>query len=66
MARKKGSRNKGYFYRKGRCWCLTEGMVPLTDQNGQRLTDPKAERPARAAYQRWLRTNPTARNAATT
>lgn len=36
--RKQGSRNKGYFHRKGRGWFTkVGGLAPLTDEEGNRL-----------------------------
>lgn len=55
--RRKGSRNKGYFYRKGRGWFAKEGsqFTPLTYEQGNRLRDESApEAEIRAAHARWL------------
>jgi integrase len=48
MARKRGSRNRGYWFRKGRGWYV--GSEPLTNPQGQRITDPDARQEAEAAY----------------
>jgi hypothetical protein len=39
--RRKGSRNKGYFYPAGRGWCFKAGtkFVPLVYDNGDRMRD---------------------------
>ena len=52
--RKKGSRNKGYFFRNGRGWCATD-KTPLTDEDGDRLREKNAD-PAtiKEAYARYL------------
>src|SRR6185295_11745046 len=44
IGRRKGSRNKGYFFRTGRGWFTKEAgqFVPLTDEAGRRLTEPTA------------------------
>jgi len=56
--RKKGSRNKGFFYRDGRGWFTKDkrgAFVPLADENGQRLRDEQADaKAAKLAYARWL------------
>ncbi|MFA8020481.1 hypothetical protein [Bremerella cremea] len=43
FGRKRGSRNKGFFYRSGTGWYSKEGgrFTPLTDENGNRLKDPE-------------------------
>jgi len=46
--RKRGSRNRGYWFRKGRGWYV--GSKPLTDPDGNRITDPAAKQEAEAAY----------------
>ena len=37
--RRKGGHNKGYWFRKGRGWYVTEGSnsLPLLDGNGQHI-----------------------------
>lgn len=53
MARRKNSRNKGYWFRDGRGWYVTEGRrsVPLCDENGHlKERDCDAEK----AYARYL------------
>lgn len=55
--RRPGSRNRGYFYRKGRGWCATEGTraVPLVSDTGERLKDRETPlETVRAAYSRHL------------
>lgn len=57
VGRPKGSRNRGYFYRKGRGWFAKVGslFVPLTDECGERLRSnrtPASE--VQSAYRRWL------------
>lgn len=57
LGRKRGSRNKGYFYRTGRGWYTKEGgrFTPLTDENGNRLKDPDTkESVVKKAYARFL------------
>src|SRR5262245_52478537 len=54
--RRKGSRNKGYFYRRNRGWCTKKGslFVPLTDEHGQRLRDRATpDEIVKDAYHRW-------------
>src|SRR4051812_37822732 len=63
--RRKGSRNKGYFYRKGRGWYAKAGsqFYPLTNEQGERLKDrltPETE--VKAAYSRWLLDKPGTKN----
>lgn len=43
--RKKGGRNKGYFFRTGRGWYVVKDrqFVPLTDENGERLRDKETD-----------------------
>ena len=54
MGRKKGSRNKGYWYRSGRGW-FTGQSTPLTDKCGNHIRDKDAD-PAvvKEAYARHL------------
>lgn len=48
--------HKGYWFRKGRGWCLTDGksQIPLCDEHGMHLRDPKARTAARDAFRRYL------------
>jgi hypothetical protein len=41
IGRRKGSRNKGFFYRSGRGWFTKDAgkFVPLTDEPGERLRE---------------------------
>ena len=62
--RRRGSRNKGYFWRAARSiWCANDGgrFVPLTDENGERLRDRNCP-PAvlKAAYARFELSRPKA------
>ena len=53
LGRKKGGRNRGYFFRKGRSWFATERkrMIPLLDKDGERITSPNAsQEEVRDAY----------------
>jgi hypothetical protein len=56
--RRKGSRNKGYFYRTSHTvWVAQEGkrFIPLTDKNGVRLRDASIpEAVVKEAYARFL------------
>jgi len=57
MGRRKGSRNRGYFYRSGRGWAaIVDGRIrALEYENGDRMQDkatPVAE--VRAAYRRLM------------
>ena len=55
--RKKGSRNLGFFFRRGRGWCATEGKrsVPLRDGDGQPLRDENLPtKVVSEAYARYL------------
>lgn len=55
--RNKGSRNRGFFFRRGRGWVATEGrsFVPLEDADGTRLRDRNARQAdVKAAYERYL------------
>src|SRR4029079_6867113 len=58
----RGSRNKGYFYRKShKVWVAkADGkMVPLTDANGDRLRDPNTpEATLKEAHARFLLSQP--------
>ncbi len=54
--RKKGGRNRGYFYRKGRGWYAIDGkrFVPLLTEDGERLTSAAVSQDeVRDAYARW-------------
>jgi integrase len=58
MGRKTGSRNTGFFFRKGRGWFTKRGsiFVPLLDEHGNRLRDARTQKAiVREAY---LRTQP--------
>lgn len=60
--RRRGSRNKGYFWRAARSiWCANDGgrFVALTDENGERLRDRNCP-PAvlKAAYARFELSRP--------
>ncbi len=66
QGRKRGSRNKGYFFRGGRGWCVKDArgkFVPLTDNQGERLRCEDQAEEARLAHARWLVTK--GRNEAT-
>ncbi|MAT70083.1 MAG: hypothetical protein CMJ58_11245 [Planctomycetaceae bacterium] len=55
--RKKGSRNLGFFYRRGRGWCATEGKrsAPLRDADGQPLREKNIPtKVVSEAYARYL------------
>jgi len=55
--RKKGGRNRGFFYRSGRGWYVKNGsqFLPLRDLDGQHLKDPKCDdRTVKEAHARWL------------
>jgi hypothetical protein len=43
--RARGGRNRGFFYRKGRGWCTSEGnrAVALTYPDGTKITDPRVD-----------------------
>jgi len=60
--RRKGSRNKGYFYRSShKVWVAQVGgrMIPLTDQAGNRIRDPEAAKAIlEDAYARFRLTLP--------
>jgi hypothetical protein len=56
IGRRKGSRNKGFFYRNGRGWYSKDGsqFVPLTHENGERLRDRNtADDVVKEAHRRW-------------
>jgi hypothetical protein len=58
FGRRKGSRNKGYFYRAGRGWVVKHlgRFVALTDDQGVRLRDKNLrDAEVKAAYERWIR-----------
>ena len=67
QGRKKGSRNKGYFYYAGRGWfVLNEGKkVPLCYDDGERIRN-KDESPkvVDEAYHRWRQSKKEERNRA--
>jgi len=52
--RSKGSRNNGYWFRKGRGWYVTEGRsaVPLCDDKGNHIKSAEDEEGAKEAYAR--------------
>ncbi|MCH7728442.1 MAG: hypothetical protein IH991_18480 [Planctomycetes bacterium] len=55
--RKKGTRNKGYFYRTSRGWYTTEGkrMIALRHEDGEPIKDENAaERDLKEAYARHI------------
>jgi len=52
MARKRGSRNKGYWFRKGRGWYV--GSEPLKDPQGHHIKDRGAEQEAEKAYHVYM------------
>jgi len=54
--RKRGSRNRGYWYRSGRGWYVTEGRssVKLCDAYSQHLRDPEDEEEVEKAYARYV------------
>ncbi len=56
--RKRGSRNRGYFYRNGRGWQTKDergAFIWLTDELGERLRNEQADaKAAKLAYARWL------------
>jgi integrase len=60
MARRKGSRNRGYFYRRNRGWFTKDSAghyVALTDETGNRLRDRHLTKDLiEAAYGRYLKT----------
>lgn len=60
--RRKGSRNKGYFYRKGRGWFAKDAggrFIPLTDEDGNRLRDKDVpEATVKEAYARFVVSKP--------
>ena len=55
--RRKGSRNKGYFFRAGRGWFTNENsrFVPLTDKAGGRIKDENAKQAAKHSSHRYCR-----------
>lgn len=54
--RRKGSRNKGYWFRTGRGWYVTEesSSIPLCDVNGNHIKSADAAEEAKEAYARHL------------
>jgi hypothetical protein len=64
--RKRGGKNRGYFYRKGRGWHVVDSgqMIALLDSQGNKLKDPKLpDRVVREAHARWLLGKDTQRQA---
>jgi len=59
--RKTGSRNKGFFFRKGRGWYATDGArkVPLLNVQGEHIRDQSATKEAQQAYYRFAATRDT-------
>lgn len=53
--RRKGSRNKGYWFRSGRGWYVTEGTssIPLRDVKGNHIKSRDQEEEAKEAYHRY-------------
>lgn len=60
--RKRGSRNKGYFFRKGRGWFAKDQagrFVPLTAEDGERLREKDTpDKILRESHARFLLTTP--------
>jgi integrase len=57
FGRKTGGRNKGYWYRKGRGWCVSQGAskIPLLDQAGNLIKAPDTpDNTLKDAYARYL------------
>lgn len=56
MGRKRGGRNRGYWYWVNRGWYATEGRtaVRLYGPDGEPITDPAARQGAKLAYARYL------------
>lgn len=57
QGRKRGGRNRGYFFRKGRGWYATESgrMIPLRYEDGEHIKDARAnEADVKEAHARWL------------
>src|SRR5262249_16570128 len=55
--RRKGSRNKGFFYRDGRGWFTkdkAQRFVPLSEKSGARIKDKSAVEAAKDAYARYV------------
>ena len=53
--RRRGSRNKGFWFRAGRGWYV--GTKPLTDPEGNHIKAPDAKQAAEAAYHRIMAGN---------
>lgn len=56
LGRRKGSRNKGYFYRKGRGWSAKDGekFIALKSETGEPLKDRNTpDSHIREAFDRW-------------
>jgi len=54
--RRKGSRNKGFWFRAGRGWGVNGAagqFIPLTNEAGERLRDKGQGDAAKAAYHRY-------------
>ena len=53
--RSKGSRNKGFWFRAGRGWYVTEGTssIPLRDSDGLHIKSKQQEEEAEEAYHRY-------------
>ena len=57
IGRRKGSRNRGHFFRKGRGWFVKEGakFIPLLDDAGERLrAEDTPLDDVKAAYSRYV------------
>jgi hypothetical protein len=54
--RSKGSRNRGYWFRKARGWFVTEGRsaIPLCDVRGNHIKSADYAEEARDAYARYI------------
>jgi len=54
--RKGGGKNRGYWFRKGRGWFVTEGIsaVALCDDKGNHIKDAKDVEGAKSAYARYV------------
>jgi integrase len=60
QGRRKGSRNKGYWFRDGRGWGVKgkgvngkDVFIPLTNEAGERLRDKSQSEAAKAAFHRY-------------
>ncbi len=66
LGRKKRGHNRGYFYRGGRGWYVSDGknMVPLLFPDGSRIRDKETpDEQVVAAYERWNEARQAARRA---